>query len=110
RIGNSVHATCVLACTVLHETAAANALGSIKEIRFVDVKETIEQEIATQMKARFGRIGNSVHATCVLACTVLHETAAANALGSIKGHLVMMRRGQQGMAKEYEICKTRPKS
>ncbi|KAK6017603.1 hypothetical protein OSTOST_16872, partial [Ostertagia ostertagi] len=58
RIGNSVHATCVLACTVLHETAAANALGSIKEIRFVDVKETIEQEIATQMKARFGTSGD----------------------------------------------------
>ncbi|XGW10563.1 hypothetical protein V3C99_012230 [Haemonchus contortus] len=54
RIGNSVHGTCVLACTVLQEIAASNALGSLKEVRFVDVKESIEREFAVQLQAIFG--------------------------------------------------------
>ncbi|KAL6734636.1 hypothetical protein Aduo_005154 [Ancylostoma duodenale] len=67
-IGNSIHASCLKACEVLHQTASVS-LGSIQMIVFIDMKENVAQQFIAQMEAKFGimdsaealsRPGNSV--------------------------------------------------
>ncbi|RCN38124.1 zinc finger, C3HC4 type [Ancylostoma caninum] len=67
-IGNSIHASCLKACEVLHQTASVS-LGSIQMIVFIDMKEKVAQQFIAQMEAEFGvvdsaeainRPGNSV--------------------------------------------------
>ncbi|VDL77097.1 unnamed protein product [Nippostrongylus brasiliensis] len=52
-IGNSVQSTCTVACSVLYDLIASNSLGSLKVIRFVDIKEAVERQFAIQLSEKF---------------------------------------------------------
>ncbi|VDO19950.1 unnamed protein product [Heligmosomoides polygyrus] len=52
-IGNSIHATCAVACSVLFKTAATGTLGSVKVVEFVDIKEEVERQFVRELQSKF---------------------------------------------------------